>query len=346
MPVKTLFLLTLLLSLIAVAIGIAAGSVAVSPGDAAGIIAAKIFGTAVPEGIRMAEAGIIWNLRLPRVLLAFLAGGALSASGAVMQSVLRNPLASSYTLGVSAGASLGAGIVILGVSGAVISSIPVPSSLVVPVAGFAFSLLAIGIVLRFSRAIDPRLDNNTIILSGMILSLFISALLTLFSALSGESMNRLLYWQMGSFAMKGWDAVIVLAPALAACVVLLLAFSRELDILTFGDDEAASLGVPVRKTKIILIVIASALTGCTVAFTGVIGFLDLAVPHIVRKALGPSHRRVIPFSVLLGGIFMVAADLIARAAVPPLDLPVGAVTAILGAPFFAWVYLRSRRQPS
>ncbi len=329
-------------------IGTGTGSVFIPPGEIVSIILSAITGTPTAPDIKASTVGILWSLRLPRVLLAFLAGATLSASGAVMQSVLKNPLASSYTLGVSAGASLGAGLMMIFGFGAAAAAgfTAIAGTLAVPIAGFAFSLLSIAGVMLFSRAIDPRLDNNTIILSGMIFSLFISAMLTLISALAADSMQRLLYWQMGSFAMKGWEAVAILAPVLAVAVTVLMGLSRELDILTFGDDEAASLGVPVRKTKRALIGIASVLTGCTIAFTGVIGFLDLAVPHIVRRIFGPAHRRVIPFCVLFGGVFMVLADLVARTAIPAIDLPVGAVTALAGAPFFAWVYLRSHRGPA
>jgi iron complex transport system permease protein len=255
-----------------------------------------------------------------------------------MQSVLKNPLASSFTLGVSSGASLGAGIVIL--FGA---SLPAAAFLPIPLAGFVASLLSIAFVMRFSRAIDPGLENNTIILSGMILSLFVNAVLTTLSALSKAELARLVYWQMGSFALRGWTPVAILAPVLLASTAALFFLRKELDIMTFGDDEASAIGVNVVKGKRVLVFLTSALTGCTVAFTGVVGFVDLAVPHIVRRALGPSHRALIPFSVLLGGAIMVVADLVARTAIPPLDLPVGAITALLGAPFFAWIYIRSRR---
>lgn len=277
-----------------------------------------------------------------------------------MQSILKNPLASSFTLGVSSGASLGAGLAITGalalpaatalpgsipgaVAGAFFAAL---SAFSVPLAGFVFSLLSVTAVMRFSRAIDPRLGNNTIILVGMVLSLFINALLTLLSALAREDMNRLLFWQMGSFALKGWSPVLILAPVTALCTAALLFLWRELDIMTFGDDEAASMGVPVRRNKRALVAIASVLTGCAVSFTGVIGFLDLAVPHMIRRLFGPSHRALIPFAVLSGGIFMVLADLLARTLIPPLDLPVGAITALAGAPVFCWIYFGSRKEHS
>jgi len=335
------------LSLATLVLAAAVGSVAVPPGTVARVVAVRamesITGNAHADiaGVSAAWAGIVWSLRLPRALLAWLAGAALSVSGAVMQSTLRNPLASSFTLGVSSGASLGAGLVIVG-AGAIPALAPL-AGVSVPAAGFAFALLSIAAVMRFSRMVDPRIDNNTIILAGMVFSLFVSACLTLLSALSGKEINRLIFWQMGSFALKGWAPVPVVAGALAASLAVLLSRSRELDILTFGEDEATAIGVPVRAAKRFLIGIASVLTGCVVAFVGVIGFIDLAVPHAARRAFGPSHRVLLPLSALFGGSFMVLADLAARTALPPLDLPVGAVTALFGAPFFAWVFFSSRR---
>ena len=323
----------------AVILGTGAGSVFIQPSDCVAIILHKVAGTQLPEGVSASATGIIWSLRLPRVILAFLAGAALSVSGAVMQSVLKNPLASSFTLGVSSGASLGAGLVILcGLT------LPFAGSFTIPLAGFIFSVLSIFAVMQFSRAIDPGLSNNTIILAGMVLSLFINAILTLLSALSKEEINRLIMWQMGSFALKGWTPVLILTPILAIGILAIHFFSRELDILTFSDDEAAAIGVNVKRTRRILVILSSLITGCTIAFTGVIGFIDLAVPHIVRRIFGPGHRTLIPFSALTGGIFMVLADLLARTVIPPLDLPVGAITAALGTPFFAWVYISSRRK--
>lgn len=331
--------ISLLLSLIILIIATGVGSVFISPGESFSIISHKIFRTAIGDEIPLFKVGIIWSLRLPRVLLAWIAGAALAVSGAVMQSVLKNPLASSFTLGVSAGASLGAGLVIL--TGL---TLPFSGMFTIPVAGFLFSLAAMFVVMRFSHALDPRLDSNTIILSGMVLSLLINAILTLLSALSGESINRLIMWQMGSFALKGWSPVQVLFPTTIAGILLVFLFSRELDIMTFGDEEASAIGVPVVIHKRILITLASLLTGCTISFVGVVGFLDLAVPHIVRRILGPTHRRLIPFSAIFGGALMVLSDLAARTLIPPLDLPVGAITAVVGAPVFGWIYFSSRKR--
>lgn len=325
-------------SLVIIIAAVAIGSVAVSPIETISILVSRFTGIQMDPEIPGYRIAIVADLRLPRVLLAFIAGAALSVSGAVMQSVLKNPLASSFTLGVSSGASLGAGSVILfGLSGAL------HGMLTVPAAGFAASVLTVFLLLRFSRAIDPSLRNNTIILSGMILSLFLNAILTLFSVLSTDGLKNILSWQLGSFALRGMTPVYLLLPLTAAGTLAIFRYRRELDILTFGGDEAAALGVPVRKTKNTLVILASVLTGCTIAFTGVIGFVDLAIPHIVRRLWGPSHRTLIPFSFLFGGSFMVLADLFCRTVYPPAELPVGVVTALMGAPVFAHIYLSSRR---
>ena len=339
MKFRLALIASLLLSLIILVVAIGVGSVFITPRECFSILAYKIGNTPINENLPLYKVGIIWNLRLPRVLLAWIAGAALAVSGAIMQSVLKNPLASSFTLGVSAGASLGAGLVIL--SGL---TIPFAGIFAIPVAGFIFSLAAMILVMRFSQALDPRLDSNTIILSGMVLSLFINAILMLLSAISGEAMNRLIMWQMGSFALKGWTPVQFLFPATILGIFFVFLFSRELDIMTFGDEEASAMGVPVIRHKRILITLASLLTGCTISFVGVVGFLDLAVPPIVRRILGPTHRKLIPFSALCGGALMVLSDLAARTLIPPLDLPVGAITALVGAPVFAWIYFSSRKR--
>jgi len=293
----------------------------------------------LPEHITLAQTAIVWNLRLPRVLLAFCAGAALSVSGAVMQSVLRNPLASSYTLGVSSGASLGASLVIfMGVS------LPFLHMMTLPVLGFSFGLGTILLVMGISSRLDTRMDNHTIILTGMVFSLFINAITTLMFALFRESMQRMVFWQMGSFSMRDWHTVYILAPVAFVGVLFISRFKWELDIMTFGEEQALTVGVRIKTIKMILLISAAALTGSTIAFVGVIGFVDLVAPHVVRKIFGAAHRYVIPMSAVVGGTFMVAADLTARTVTAPVELPVGAVTAIIGAPFFAYIYFGGRKK--
>jgi iron complex transport system permease protein len=318
-------------------LGIAAGSVYVPPRDIFSIILHKAFGAELPERIRASAVAIVWNMRFPRALLAFITGGALSVSGAVMQSILRNPLASSYTLGVSSGASLGACVIILyGVT------LPFSSMFTLPLTGFAFGLGTIFLAIALASRLDGQMENNTIILVGMVFSLFVNAVTTLMSTLSRDHMQRLIFWQMGSFSSKGWQPVFILIPAAVIGIVFITHFNRELDMMTFGEEQAKTMGVNLKKVKWILLISSSALTGGAIAFVGVIGFVDLVAPHIVRRLFGSSHRYVIPLSALFGGSFMVICDLAARTAASPSELPVGAVTAIIGAPFFAYIYFGRR----
>ena len=334
---KIRILVIVIISFLVIILGVALGSVYISPSEIFSVIGHKVFGTELPGDIKPTTVAIFWNLRFPRALLAFIVGGALSVSGAVMQAVLRNPLASSYTLGVSSGASFGAGIIILfGVT------LPIVSMFTLPLMGFVFGLITIFLVIAFASRIDGQMENNTIILTGMVFSLFINAVTTLMSALSREHMQRLIFWQMGSFSMKDWSAVFILAPILAAGVIFIMHYNHELDIMTFGEDQAKIMGVDIKRVKWILLISSAALTGSAIAFVGIIGFVDLVAPHIVRRLFGSSHKYVIPMSAIFGGTFMVVCDLASRTILSPNELPVGAVTAIIGAPFFAYIYFSKR----
>jgi len=334
---KTKCIIVICVSLLVLVLGIAIGSVNIPFETIMRIISHRIFGTALPEGVRDTTVAIVWTTRLPRALLAFIAGGALAVSGAVMQSVLRNPLASSYTIGVSSGASLGASIVILfGVS------LPLLGAFTLPLAGFTFGIATIFLAIAFATRVDGQMENNTIILTGMVFSLFVNAITTLLTAMSREHMQRMILWQMGSFSRGGWPAVYILVPVALVGIGLIIHFHRELDMMTFGEQQAKTMGVDIKKVKWILLVTSAILTGGTIAFVGVIGFVDLVAPHVVRKLFGSSHRIVIPMSALFGGTFMVVSDLIARTIVSPSELPVGVVTALVGAPFFAYIYFGRR----
>ncbi|MCL2576268.1 MAG: iron ABC transporter permease [Defluviitaleaceae bacterium] len=336
---KTKIIVTIAIGVIALLMAIGIGSVFVPPLDVLRIVAHNLFGLELAEHISPAQNGIVWSLRLPRALLAFVAGAALSVSGAVMQSVLRNPLASSYTLGVSSGASFGASLVIfLGVS------LPIASMLTLPILGFVFGLGTILLVMAIARQMDVRMENHTIILTGMVIALFINAITTTLFAMFREGTQRMVLWQMGSFSLQGWDTLLILTPIAAVGIVLIYRFKMEMDVMTFGEEQAQGIGVNIRRVKLALLIIAAALTGGTIAFVGIIGFVDLVAPHIVRKIFGAAHRIVIPLSAVVGGTFMVLADLVARTVTAPVELPVGAVTAIIGAPFFAYVFFSRRKK--
>ncbi|WFA08875.1 iron ABC transporter permease [Tissierella sp. Yu-01] len=338
MKTRLYTLITILICIIVILMGIGIGSIYVEPKATLSILMNKLFSTPLLHDIQDASVSIVWNLRIPRTVLAFIVGGALAVSGTVMQSVLKNPLASSYTLGVSSGASVGAGIVILtGIT------IPVIGMFTLPIFGLTFGLLTVFLAVSFTAKLDKNMSNNTIILVGMVLSLFINAILTLMSALGREHIQQLIFWQMGSFSSREWSSVLILLPIVIIGVLILMRYSRELDLMTFGEEQASAVGVETTKVKWVLLGLSAALTGSAISFVGVIGFIDLIAPHVVRKFFGSSHKIVIPMSMFIGGAFMVICDLIARTIVSPSELPVGAITALVGAPFFAYVYFSKRK---
>ncbi len=331
------YIISTIICIFALIICINIGSVLITLPDSYYITIHKLFGATIPDSVAPMSVSIFWNIRVPRALVAFMVGGALAVSGAVMQSLLQNPLASSYTMGVSSGSALGAAIIIIiGVKTFVLRSF------LLPIFGFTFALLTVIFVIILSHKIDRNIHSYTIILIGMVISLFVSAMLTLLASLYPDNSQQIYFWMMGSFSAKNWTHVYIITPACLVITILIWLFSRELDIMTFGDEQAMTMGVDTKNKKILLIVLTALLTGVSVAFTGTIGFIDLVAPHVVRRIFGARHRAVIPMSFLYGGAFMSVADLISRTILSPREIPVGAVTALLGAPFFMVIYFRKR----
>ena len=334
---KLLILLAIPFVILVLCIGTSIGSSNINIWDTISIVGNKIFNIPLRTGIKPEDVAIIWVIRLPRVLLAFGVGASLAVSGAIIQSILKNPLASPYTLGVSSGASLGVGIyIVLGIS------IPVVGNLAMPIIGFLCGVLTVFAVIIFSNKVDRGLSNNTVILAGMVLSLFTSAMLTTVTSICSEDLKAITMWQMGSFAMKSWSYVLAGIPFLIIGIFMAVRYTREMDILSFGEDGAKAIGVETKKVKKTLLVSVAILTGSAVALSGVIGFIDLITPHIVRKIFGASHKIVIPMCIILGGTLMVLTDLVSRTLISPSELPVGAITALIGAPFFAYLYFGKR----
>ncbi|MCL2354108.1 MAG: iron ABC transporter permease [Defluviitaleaceae bacterium] len=333
---KKKIIISIVAVLAVLCLALSIGSVFVHPLDILRIITHNIFGTET-EGITRGQMAIIWSNRLPRVVLAFIAGAMLSLSGAIMQSVLRNPLASSFTLGVSSGASLGAAMVLfLG-----ITLLPV---FTIPLLGFGFAMGTMLLVMALATKLDKTFQNNTIILIGMMISLFINAIVTLLMILNHESLQSLIFWQLGSFSNRGWLQVSILGIVLVVGALATFIHHREMDVMTFGEGTAKTIGVNAKATKITLLIIATAMTGSAIAFVGIIGFVDLVTPHIVRRLFGSRHKHIILFSVLFGGMFMVVADTISRSIAPPTELPIGVITALVGGPFFGYLYFKRRKE--
>ena len=321
------------LAVAALVCGIMIGSVYVAPDQLWGIIANKLVGTPLPDGINPSFPTMVLNIRLPRVLMAFLAGAALSMCGTVMQSVLQNPLASPFGLGISAGAGLGAALVI--VTG---FSVGILGTFFMPLVSLTFSVGTVVLVILFASRLDRNMSNTTIILIGMVLSLFLNAIMSTLSALSPTYSQRISLWQLGSFSSQTWSNVLVLLFATVLCLIFFLRHGREMDVMTFGEERALSLGVELKHTKRLLIGAVAVLTGIAVSFVGIIGFVDLIAPHVTRRIFGAAHRRVLPASALFGGTFMVLCDLAARTLWAPREIPIGSITALLGAPFFIYIY--------
>ncbi|MGN0348457.1 MAG: FecCD family ABC transporter permease [Roseburia sp.] len=332
-------LILLGIAALALILGIGIGSVLIPPSDILQILISFFTGRSLPQEVDPIFWGLVTGIRLPRVLMAFLAGAALSASGTIMQSVLKNPLASSYGLGVSSGAGLGAAIVI-------IAGIPAGwlGSFLLPLAGTAVGFTAVVLAMAFAHRIDRSLSDHTIILSGMVFSLFLNAILNTLATSRSKYTHQILLWQLGTFSGRDWSSIAILSIVVLLCMLLFQTHSRELDIMTFGEEQALTMGVNLKKEKWLLIAATSFLTGSAVSFVGVIGFVDLIAPHVVRKFFGSSHKWVLPMSTLFGGAFMVICDLVGRTLFSPSEIPTGSITALIGAPFFLYLFLRSRKK--
>lgn len=285
-------------------------------------------------GLGPLRDGIVWELRLPRVLTAAFVGAGLAVAGAVMQSLTRNPLADPYLLGLSSGASLGAvAVLVLG------------AALLLPVAAFAGALLALVAALWLAGAGGP-LTPGRMVLAGVAVSQAAAAatsFVIVWSA-TGDSYREILSWLLGSVAGAGWGSVAIAGVAVAVTGVVLLASAGTLDAFAFGDTAASALGVDVARTRWTLLTVVALLVGALVAVSGSIGFLGLVVPHAVRLVVGPGHRRLLPLSVLVGAVVLVWADTLARSAFAPREVPVGIVTALIGAPVFAALLWRRGRE--
>ncbi len=277
---------------------------------------------------------IVQRLRLPRSLLAALVGGALAASGAVFQALLRNPLADPYVMGVAGGAAVGA-VVAVAAGGLAATAAPVS------VAAFAGAVAAMLLVFRIAASAGRALDTRVLLLAGVVVGSFFNAviLLTLTFA-DADSFRSAIFWMMGSFAGATWRGDALLAVYLVPGLAILLGLARPLNLLSVGEDTAAYLGTRVERTKLLAYGAASLVTASAVAASGVIGFVGLVVPHVVRLLWGGDHRFLLPASVLMGATFVVLADALARVVAAPTELPVGVVTAFVGVPFFVWLLRR------
>ncbi|WP_051261296.1 FecCD family ABC transporter permease [Desulfovibrio inopinatus] len=284
---------------------------------------------------------VILDIRLSRVLLSFLVGSGLAVCGAAFQGVLRNPLADPFTLGVSSGAAFGASLAMsLGMAG----STAVFGMTGLPVAGLAGALAALFAVMALARSAGG-FRRETLVLSGIVVATFLAALIALVKALDEDAVGAIVFWIMGSFQGRGFMHVWLYLPYGIVGTAILLFYSRELDMLSLGDIQAEQLGVAAKRTRLIVLTAGSLMAGAAVAVSGVIGFVGLVVPHLVRRMVGASHPRLLMASAFAGGLLLLWSDVIARLILPGgEELPVGVVTALVGGPFFCLVLRQSRRE--
>ncbi|MEU4694582.1 iron ABC transporter permease [Actinoplanes sp. NPDC023714] len=327
--------------LVATLAGLAFGSARLPPAGVAAEMLNLIPGVRLDSGLSEREIAILMQLRLPRVVLGLLVGAMLALAGAAYQGAFRNPLADPYLLGVAAGAGLGVtAVIVLGASAAV--ELPVT----VPMAAFAGALLAVALTWMLGAAGSRNRTPAALILAGVAVSAFLSAAQTYLLQRNVESLQEVYSWLLGRLATAGWHDVLVILPYVIVTTVIVLTQRRELDVLTVGDAEAASLGLHPQRSRYLLIVAASLGTAAAVSVSGLIGFVGLIVPHTIRLLTGPSYRSLLPLSILFGAAFLTLTDLVARTVAGDAEIPIGVVTAFLGAPFFVLVMRTSKAIPA
>ena len=323
------FILSIIFLLLALFLSLAIGSVFLAPSE----LLAALTG----HGSRLADS-ILWKIRLPRTVLIALAGMALGGSGAAYQGLFRNPLADPYLIGVASGAGLGAVIAM-----SMNWSYSFWGLMAVPLAAFIGALLTVTIVYFLAR-VGNVVPTTTLILAGVAVSSFAVSLTSFIMLRSDGELRRAMSWLMGGSIQLGWMSILAMLPYLVVGLGVLLLSGHALNLLQFGDEQAQNLGLNVMRVKKILLVAASLTTAAAVSFAGIIGFIGLIVPHVMRMWFGVDYRRLIPLSILGGATALLVSDVLARVVLAPQELPVGIVTALAGAPFFLWILRRAKNQ--
>ena len=321
------YILSIAALLVAIWLGVSVGSVKVP------------ISTLWDTGADAIATNIVWKIRMPRVVLAGLVGASLAIAGAAFQGLLKNPLADPYTLGVSSGASVGAvATLFFGIS------VPFLGIYTLPVFSMIGALVTMLLVITFAKLVDRAMKMETIILTGIIFSSFLGSVISLMIALTGEELRQIIGWLLGSVSMRGWSFVQMALPFVIIGTLLLWLNRRELNAMLFGEERAKHLGVNVKQRKMMILIGGSMLTGTAVAVSGTIGFVGLVVPHMTRLLFGSDNRHVLPLSFINGAALLIICDLVSRTIISPTELPIGVITAFIGAPVFAFIFFRQRKK--
>lgn len=337
---KTIILIAVLLLSIALFATIGTANVTIM--DTIKIVLSKlpIIGPKIDlSNISDSYKNIIWNIRFPRIILGVIVGFSLAVSGVTFQGMFKNPMADPFVIGISSGAALGASIAIilktnikyfnLGFSG-------------ITLFAFLGAILAVTLVYNISK-VNRKVPITTLLLSGVAVGQFLTAIMSFLMIIFDNDMKKIMYWTMGSLSGKGWEPVVKLALPIVIAIIWIFTFAEDLNIMLMGEETAHSMGVDVEKTKRYLILLSTFITATVVSVSGIIGFVGLIIPHMVRMLFGPDHKILIPASGIIGGIFMIFSDTIARTIISPTEIPVGIVTALFGGPFFIYI-LKSKKK--
>lgn len=304
----------------------------IPPADIARVLASKISGgEEIARGIPRGTAAIVWELRFPRILCGLLCGAGLAAAGVIFQGILQNPLADPYTLGISSGAAFGASLAIL-LNISAIRLLPVSLSALI------FASLTLALV-TFIAGRGGGLSGVNLVMAGIIVSAILQAGISFIKMLTGENVGAIVFWLMGSLSAKGWNEAALLAIVIPLAVVLAVRFAGSLNVLSLGSREAESLGVNVKRTRFFYLVLGAAITAVCVSVCGIIGFVGLIVPHLLRFSVTSDNRLLIPLSALSGGLLLASADTCVRI-IGSGEIPVGVLTTLLGGPFFIYIFMR------
>ena len=323
---------------IAVLLSVGVGSVAIPPKETLEVLWNTLQGTVPTSDINHTYQIILLTLRLPRTILMIMTGAALAGSGCAYQGLFQNPLADPYLIGAASGAGLGAIISL---------TLGWPASpfsyLAVPMTAFISALLTVFLVFQLAK-VKKTLPVTNLILAGVAVSSFVTALTSFLLINASGELRRAVVWLLGGSTMAGWKPVLGQLPYVLVGLIGLSAYAYKLNVLQFGDEQALQLGINVNRARTRIVVFATLSTAAAVAFTGVIGFVGLIIPHILRRVTGGDMRRLLPFSMIGGAIFLVLADVVARVIVAPQELPVGIITSLCGAPFFLFILRRSKEK--
>lgn len=290
------------------------------------------------EGISETYQLIVWRLRMPRIIMSVIVGSGLSVVGASFQGIFRNPMADPYVLGISSGAALGASLsIVLGLNKIFLGFG------MVGISAFVGAIITTIVVYNIAR-VGSRVPTVTLLLAGIASSFFLSSIISTLMLFNRDRVEQIVFWTMGSVSAANWNQVLMILPVVSVSIGIIVLFARDLDVMVTGEDTARSLGIEVETVKKILLFISTIIVGVCVSVSGIIGFVGLIIPHVVRMIFKPNHRILIPLSVIAGAIFMVICDSLARSLVPPTEIPVGVITSLFGAPYFIYLLFMNKKK--